>query len=86
MKHVIPLMAFICRALACLQTGPAQAEKRLALAVGIDVHDNLPAHEQLRKAANDARAVGAAFRDLGFTTEVEENFVRLAFARAGSSS
>jgi formylglycine-generating enzyme required for sulfatase activity len=43
---------------------------------------NLPAHEQLRKAVNDARAVGAALRELGFDATVAENLPRLAFVRA----
>jgi formylglycine-generating enzyme required for sulfatase activity len=61
---------------------PATAGKRLALAVGIDVYDNLPAHEQLRKAVNDARSMAASLRGLGFDTTVEENIGKLAFSRA----
>ena len=80
MKSVIHLMAVIWCALAALP--PAQAENRLALSVGIDVYDHLPGSEQLKKAVNDARAMAATFRDLGFTAEVEENVPKLAFTRA----
>jgi uncharacterized caspase-like protein len=75
-------MALIGCACFCLQAGPARAEKRLALSVGVDAYDNLPADAQLKKAVNDARAVGAAFRDLGFEVTVEENVPKLAFTRA----
>jgi uncharacterized caspase-like protein len=59
--------------MAGLAAAPAVAEKRLALAVGIDVYDNLPAAEQLRKAVSDARAMGKALAGQGFETAVEEN-------------
>jgi hypothetical protein len=61
---------------------PAHAERRVALAVGIDVYQNLSALEQLQTAVNDARAVGAVLSELGFDTIVEENVARLAFTRA----
>jgi uncharacterized caspase-like protein len=80
-RYVIRLVAIVYFGLAGLQT-PATAERRLALAVGIDVYDNLPAVEQLQKAVNDARAMGAALRALGFEATVEENLPRLAFVRA----
>ena len=60
MGIVTRVLAVLWCALASLAAAPAHAEKRRALSVGIDVYDNLPAHEQLRKAVNDARAVGAA--------------------------
>jgi len=82
MRHVVRLMAAISCTIAVLHAGPAEAERRLALAVGIDVYDNLPAHEQLQKAVNDARAMGAALRTLGFEAAVEENLPKLAFTRA----
>src|SRR5262249_36184235 len=43
---------------------------------------NLPATDQLKRAVNDARAVGAVLRDLGFTAEVAENVGRLGSIRA----
>jgi formylglycine-generating enzyme required for sulfatase activity len=81
MRYVIRLIVVGCCALAGLIAGPAQAEKRLALSVGIDAYDNLPAHEQLKKAVNDARAMGTALRELGFDTQIAENVSRLAFTR-----
>lgn len=53
---------------------------------GIDVYDNLPAHEQLRKAVNDARAVGAALTELGFEVAVEENVSASPSPAPGSGS
>ena len=82
MRHGIRLVAVLCCTIVGVQIAPASAEKRVALAVGIDVYDNLPAHEQLKKAVNDARAMGAALRELGFGATVEENVSRLAFTRA----
>lgn len=52
---------------------PAQAEKRVALVIGNDRYANLPDHQQLRKAANDARAVGKALRQIGFEVIAGEN-------------
>jgi hypothetical protein len=46
-------------ALACA-LAPAHAEKRVALVIGNDRYINLPANEQLQKAANDARTIGDA--------------------------
>jgi hypothetical protein len=57
---------------------PAHAEKRLALVVGNDRYANLPANEQLQKAANDARAVGKALEQIGFEVMSGENLGRLA--------
>ena len=81
MRHVVHFIV-LCWAFASLPAGPAHAERRLALSVGIDVYDNLPAHEQLRKAVNDARAMGAALRELGFEAAVVENVPKLDFTRA----
>src|SRR5262245_40187132 len=82
MQCIVRLAAGLCCVIAGLVAAPAHAEKRLALSVGIDVYDNLPGHEQLKKAVNDARAMGAALRDLGFKTTVEENVPKLALTRA----
>jgi formylglycine-generating enzyme required for sulfatase activity len=76
-RFVARLIALACFGLAAL--GTANAERRLALAVGIDVYDNL---KPLQKAVNDARAVGAALTELGFDTAIEENLARLPFSRA----
>ena len=82
MRCAIRLMAIACFGLAALQADPAQAEKRLALSVGIDLYDNLPALEQLKTAVNDARAMGQTLRELGFETTVEENLQKVPFTRA----
>jgi caspase domain-containing protein len=65
-----------------LLASPAEAERRVALSIGIDVYDNLPADDQLQKAVGDARAVAAALRELGFETAVEPNPSRIDLMRA----
>ena len=65
-------------ALALVGVAPGHAEKRVALVVGNDLYDNLPADQQLRRAANDARAVGDALDRLGFEVLRGENFGRQA--------
>jgi formylglycine-generating enzyme required for sulfatase activity len=57
---------------------PAYAEKRFALVIGNDRYPNLAANEQLKKAVNDARAVGDALRRLGFEVIRGENLGRQA--------
>ena len=82
MGIVTRVLAVLWCVLASLAAGPAEAERRLALSVGIDIYDSLPADQQLRKAVNDARAVGAALGELGFEVAVGENLTRDAFIRA----
>ena len=57
---------------------PGHAEKRVALVVGNDRYANLAEREQLRKAVNDARAVGAALGRIGFEVIPGENLGRQA--------
>jgi uncharacterized caspase-like protein len=57
----------------------AFAAKRVAFVVGIDAYDNLPAGEQLQKAVNDARALGEAFKELGYQVIEAENADRRSF-------
>jgi hypothetical protein len=64
-------------ALVCALS-PAHAGKRVALVIGNDRYANLPAHEQLQKAVNDARAVGGALRQIGFEVILGENLGRQA--------
>ena len=54
------------------------AQDRLALVVGIDKYEKLP---QLKKAGNDAVAVGAALRKLGFSVDVARDTDRRTFNR-----
>ena len=54
-------------------TSPASAAKRVALVIGIDAYDSLPA---LQKAVNDEKAVAAALAGLGFEVVTGENLTR----------
>jgi hypothetical protein len=56
-------------------TQPALAEKRVALVIGNDRYDGLPA---LQKAVNDARAVAERFQRLGYEVIRVENAPRRA--------
>src|SRR5215831_14703017 len=58
-----------------LLSAPALAEKRIALVIGNDRYDGLPA---LQKAVNDARAVGERFARLGYEVIRVENAGRRA--------
>jgi uncharacterized caspase-like protein len=51
----------------------AFAEHRLALVVGNDRYDGLPADEQLNNAVNDARAMKKALERLNFEVDIGEN-------------
>jgi uncharacterized caspase-like protein len=62
--------------LCAVATG--HAEKRVALVIGNDRYANLSDHEQLRKAVNDARAVGDALKQIGFDVISGENLGRQA--------
>ena len=55
------------------------AQKRVAFVVGTDKYDNLDKTRQLQRAVNDARAVGAAFKTLGFEVIAGENLTRGQF-------
>jgi hypothetical protein len=56
--------------------------KRVALVVGINKYDNLPRERQLAKAVNDARAMEAAFKAVGFDVIKAEDVSRSAFNQA----
>jgi formylglycine-generating enzyme required for sulfatase activity len=74
-------LAIIFCALSICWATAASAEKRVALVVGVDRYDNLAADKQLKKAVNDARAVAAALKALGFETDLGENVTRREFFR-----
>ncbi len=59
--------------------GPAHAEKRVALVIGNNDYRNVP---KLQKAVNDARAMGDALKQLGFSVMVAENLNRQQFSQA----
>jgi hypothetical protein len=77
---------FIFAAFLALAVPTAAEAKRVALVVGINAYDNLNPNQQLRKARNDARAVAATFKDIGFQVILAEDTGRTAFLRAGSAS
>jgi hypothetical protein len=58
---------------------PAHAEKRVALVIGNDrYYPSLSSTEQLQKAVNDAQAVGASLKLIGFEVVSGENLGRQA--------
>jgi uncharacterized caspase-like protein len=65
--------------LLALMPSAAHAEKRIAFVVGIDKYDNLGPQQQLQRAVNDARSVGATFASLGFEVVRAENASRATF-------
>jgi uncharacterized caspase-like protein len=82
MRYFMRLAVLIIGGALAAAASPALAEKRVALAVGIDAYDKLPAHQQLEKAVNDARAMGTALGELGFDAAVEVNLSRIDFFAA----
>jgi hypothetical protein len=61
---------------AVLASGPALAERRLALVIGNDRYANMPADRQLQKAVNDAKTISAALTSLGFEVSLGTNLGR----------
>lgn len=57
----------------------ALAAKRIALVIGNDAYQNLPAQQQLKNAINDARAIRKALENLNFEVLYGENLSRGAF-------
>ena len=72
-----PLALFLLALLAAAL--PARAEKRLALVIGNDLYQNVPA---LSKAVTDGNAIASALRKLDFTVTVFENQSRQAMSQA----
>ena len=71
----------VCFCLSVLLLAPAYAAKRVAFVVGIDAYDNLPEHQQLKKAVNDAEAIGEALVGLGYDVQKADNVGRTDFLR-----
>jgi formylglycine-generating enzyme required for sulfatase activity/uncharacterized caspase-like protein len=65
---------------ALLIAVPADA-KRVALVVGINAYDNFKPEQQLRKAVNDARAIAATLKGVGFEVITAEDTDRVSFLR-----
>ena len=66
----------VCFCLSLLLLSPAYAAKRVAFVVGIDAYDNLTEPQQLKKAVNDARAIGEALAGLGYDVQKADNVGR----------
>jgi hypothetical protein len=73
------LPAALAIAVLIAAAAPASAEKRLALVVGNDLYQNVPA---LSKAVTDASAIASALRKLDFAVTVAENQSRQAMSQA----
>jgi len=79
-RAVAPFALFLqFLAVVLFATHPAQAEKRVALVIGINTYDNLAPHKQLVKAVNDSRSVAATLRELDFVVLHEEDVARARF-------
>lgn len=55
------------------------AGSRLAFVVGIETYDQLPSHQQLKNAVNDAEGVSLKLAEIGFQVMGEPNLTRSAF-------
>ena len=76
------LVAVLGFCLLALGASPAaHAAKRVAFVVGIDAYDNLTEQQQLKKAVNDARAIGEALAGLGYDVQKADNVGRTDFLR-----
>lgn len=75
------LVAALSFLLLCLCVESGHAAKRVAFVVGIDAYDNLPGQQQLKKAVNDAHALGETLKSLGYDVQQVENVSRLDFLR-----
>lgn len=74
---ILAAAALSVAALSTIASGPANAEKRVALVIGNNDYRNIPA---LRKAVNDARVMGDTLKQLGFNVMFAENQTRKAFS------
>lgn len=73
--HRTYALCFLALLALAFQLLPASAG-RVALVIGNDDYSNLPPDKQLRKAVNDARAMGDALEKIGFTVIRGENLDR----------
>jgi hypothetical protein len=79
LRRLLPAVFLSIALAAHLSIVPAAlAQSRLALVVGNDAYQNV---DPLRKAVNDARAISASLRRLGFTVVAGENLQRRDFVR-----
>ena len=75
-------LAVMMVACVSLHAAPALAGKRVALVIGNNDYENVPA---LKKAVNDAGAISQELARLGFDVVSAENVGRRAMSRALSS-
>jgi uncharacterized caspase-like protein len=75
------ILAFSPAALLCclVFAAPAYAAKRVALVIGNNAYENVPA---LQKALNDSEAISQELAKLGFDVVSAENVGRRAMSRA----
>jgi len=67
MRWIATLLVLVCLSAICAP--PAQAERRTALVIGNSAYESVP----LKNPVNDARAMAATLRDLGFEVIHLEN-------------
>ncbi|WFU19374.1 caspase family protein [Bradyrhizobium sp. CB3481] len=79
MSKINACLAILALSVAIGFATTARAEKRVALLVGNNAYQSVP---RLQTAVNDARAVGAALRGLGFSVILAENQSRRAMSEA----
>ncbi|HEU0017372.1 MAG TPA: caspase family protein [Methyloceanibacter sp.] len=72
----LAVMTAVC---VCVHAAPAFAAKRVALVIGNNTYENVPA---LKKAVNDAGAISEELAKLGFDVVSAENVGRRAMSRA----
>ena len=79
-RLMISALAIVAGAVAMMGlSGVATAQRRIAFVAGTDKYDNLEKTRQLQRAVNDARGVGATFKNLGFEVLAAENLTRGQF-------
>ena len=79
MSRTAVRLAILALSIAIGSIATAQAEKRVALLVGNNAYTSVP---RLQTAVNDARAVAAVLRRLGFSVMIAENQSRRALSQA----
>ena len=75
---MVRLGLLLLTVVALLSTGPASAERRLALVIGNDTYESLP---RLARARADADAVAGALTAIGFEVILEKDATRRGFNR-----
>ena len=83
LRRVVRRISALLLAALFLAAAPSDVHaKRVALVVGIDRYDNLPAHQQLERAVADARTLATTLKELGFDVTAVENTGREGFYSA----